>query len=481
MAANGGEASWASLQIQGRDVILLGEAPDAGALHDVRRRILATPGVANLFANTRIRVWGTLTEPTVKPLATKIRRPTLIGTWPSNAAEGLSLELAGELYVLGETEELQTNGANWAFTPSAALPDGRYDVEVTAWTAERSASDQGSHELTIDTVPPPAPHVDRYLGRSLMPELSGQWHPEQAAGLRVEVAGRSYELGKDRELTSTPAGRWTLNVVSPLADGDNEVVATAIDHVGNQQPDRTSNEAFVDRNPPKVPTVERFESSRAFILSGTWAKDDAVDLEVHVAGRVYQLRKGNALKSDEKGRWTLSPTVLPPEGTYDVLVRTRDRAGNVSEDETTDELVIRFLPERDISHAFEEAPRPMTAIMCQAAFKKILAQSPVKFIGRTAKLDPLSLPVLDALAGKAAQCPDARVEISAHTDSVGDFSENRKLTQLRAYAVAAHFARRGITRARLSSVGYGEVRPIASNNTAAGRAKNQRLELYVKR
>ena len=253
MAANGAEASWASVQIQGRDVVLLGEAPDAGALLEVRRRILATPGVANLFSNTRIRVWGTLTEPTVKPLATNIRRPTLIGTWPSNAAEGLSLELAGELYVLGETEALQTNGANWALTPNVELPDGRYNVEVTVWTAERSASDQGTDDLTIDTVPPPAPDVDRYLGRLLMPELSGHWHPEQAAGLMVEVAGRSYELGKDRELTSTPDGRWKLTVVTPLADGDNEVVATAIDHVGNRQPDRTSNEAFVDRTPPKVP------------------------------------------------------------------------------------------------------------------------------------------------------------------------------------------------------------------------------------
>ena len=161
LAVNGEASSWATVQVQGRGVILLGEAPDAGALHDVRRRIAATPGVSNVFANTRIRVWGTLTRPTVKPLATQIRRPTLIGTWPANAAEGLSLELAGELYVLGETGELQTNGANCAFTPSAALPDGRYDVEVTAWTAERSAFDQGSHELTIDTVPPPAPHVDR--------------------------------------------------------------------------------------------------------------------------------------------------------------------------------------------------------------------------------------------------------------------------------------------------------------------------------
>ena len=59
--------------------------------------------------------------------------------------------------------------------------------------------------------------------------------------------------------------------------------------------------------------------------------------------------------------------------------------------------------------------------------------------------------------------------------------ENRILTHQRAYWIANHFVRRGIARDRITSVGYGEVRPIASNNTAAGRAKNERIELYVKR
>lgn len=481
ITASASDASWARVDVEGRDIILQGEAPDTGALHEVRRRILATPGVGNLISQTRIRAWGVLTEPTANALATQKRRPTLDGSWPANAAEGLSVELAGELYVLGESEALSTIGSAWTLTPTQELPDGRYDVEVTVWSAEISASDRSRDELTIDTTPPAAPTVERYFGRSLTPQLSGHWPVQEAARLQVEVAGRIYELGRDPQLTSTSSGRWQLDVQAPLTDGENEIIAKAYDHVGNLQTDGTTNEAFVDRDPPRAPTVDRFESSRTFTLQGTWSEGDAVGLEVQVAGKIYRLGQGDALRSVGQGQWVLTPTILPGEGTYDVVVRSYDRAGNMSDDKTQDELVIKFVPERDLSHTFEEPPRPLTAIMCQGAFKRILRDSPVRFNGRTATLKPRSVHTLDELVGVAARCPNARIEIAAHTDSEGDFAENRALSRLRALNVEMHFARRGISRTRLSSVGYGELRPIASNNTATGRAKNERLELYVKR
>ncbi|MCP5081656.1 MAG: OmpA family protein [Alphaproteobacteria bacterium] len=481
MTASQAEASWAWVQVQGRTVILSGEAPDAGALHAARRAILATPGVSGLVANTRIRVWGGLTPPTVKNLATRAMRPELQGTWPYQAAEGLSIELAGHLYVLGETDALRVAGEDWKLLPTNELSEGSYDVEVTAWQAELSASDNSTKELTIDLTPPPAPKVDPYFGRSRTPQLSGRWPIEQAARLGVAVSGRTYELGSDPELKSNEAGGWVLNLSSPLKAGQNDVVATAYDHVGNGQTDLSSNEAVVDLDPPATPTVQRFQSARAFTLRGTWAQGDAVSLVVAVAGQKYVLGQGASLSIDGDGHWKLSPTNLPGEGTYDVVVRTKDRAGNVSQDQTSNELIIKFVPERDKSEAFEETPRPISAFKCQQGFKRILGNKPVRFIARTAKLERTSIHVLDDLAGLAARCPEARIEIAAHTDAEGDFSQNRRLSRLRAFAVAAHFARRGIDRFRLSSVGYGEVRPIASNNTAEGRAKNQRLELYVKR
>ena len=467
--------------MRGREVVLFGEAPSGEALRDVQALIRSSGGVGTLTSLARLRDWGHLPAPTVAPLATRSRRPVVIGTWSPQAAESMSVELDGVLFVLGEDEGLKVDGNTWRLTPGHDLADGDYDVEVTAWSAQRSASDATSAELTIDTKPPPPPEVASYFGRSLTPKISGRWPIGKATSLSIEVAGRRYTLGKDPELASTPEGVWTLNVSQPLKEGPNDVVATAYDRVGNAQADKTSAELMVDRQPPASPTVDRFESSRAFTLTGTWPEGDAVDLEITLAGQTHKLGQGSALVSDGAGRWRYEPAVLPGEGVYDVVVRARDRAGNVSGDKTKDELVIRFVPERDLSRGLEEAPRPLTPIMCQQAFKRVLSRTPVTFPASETKPTTESKHVLDLLAGIAARCPAARIEVAAHTHAVGDFVENRILTHQRAYWIANHFVRRGIARDRITSVGYGEVRPIASNNTAAGRAKNERIELYVKR
>ncbi|MEM8688234.1 MAG: Ig-like domain-containing protein [Pseudomonadota bacterium] len=472
---------WVRFHVRGRDVVLFGEAPDGEALRSAQALIKSADGVGKLTSLARLRDWGELTPPTVAPLATRSRRPVVSGTWSPEAAETMSVELDGVLFLLGEDESLEVRGNVWRLTPGHDLADGVYDVEVTAWRAQVSASDASSGELTIDTKPPPPPEVAAYFGRSLTPQISGRWPVAKAASLRVEVAGHRYTLGKDPELTSSPSGRWTLNVSAPVKEGVNEVVATAFDQVGNAQADLTSGELMVDRKPPALPTVNRFQSSRAFTLTGSWPEGDAVALELTVDGQTHKLGEGSGLVSAGEGRWRFNPSVLPGEGVYDVVVRTRDRAGNVSKDATTDELVIKFVPERDHAHGLEEAPRPLTSIMCQQAFRQVLARTPVGFAAGATKPEPQSTHVLDKLAGIAARCPAARIEIAAHTHALGDFVENRILTHQRAYWIANHFVRRGISRSRLSSVGYGEVRPIASNNTAAGRAKNERVELYVKR
>lgn len=72
---------------------------------------------------------------------------------------------------------------------------------------------------------------------------------------------------------------------------------------------------------------------------------------------------------------------------------------------------------------------------------------------------------------------DVKVEIQAHTDSQGSSEYNKALSAKRAKSVKAFFVEQGIDSSRISSEGYGEDRPVASNETEEGRAKNRRVEI----
>jgi len=71
------------------------------------------------------------------------------------------------------------------------------------------------------------------------------------------------------------------------------------------------------------------------------------------------------------------------------------------------------------------------------------------------------------------------IEVAGHTDSTGSDSYNQMLSQQRAQAVSNIFIQDGVQPVRLDTVGYGETRPIASNNSEAGRRQNRRVELTL--
>lgn len=71
------------------------------------------------------------------------------------------------------------------------------------------------------------------------------------------------------------------------------------------------------------------------------------------------------------------------------------------------------------------------------------------------------------------------VEVAGHTDSVGTDAYNQGLSERRANAVKDYLTAQGVTASRLTARGYGESRPVASNDTDEGRAENRRVELVV--
>ena len=96
-----------------------------------------------------------------------------------------------------------------------------------------------------------------------------------------------------------------------------------------------------------------------------------------------------------------------------------------------------------------------------------------------ATLKPEAKVVLNEAAALLNKHEKVVVEIAGHTDSTGPEDYNQGLSERRAEAVEDYLTSNGVNASRLSSRGYGESRPVASNDTKEGRAENRRVEMIV--
>ncbi len=87
--------------------------------------------------------------------------------------------------------------------------------------------------------------------------------------------------------------------------------------------------------------------------------------------------------------------------------------------------------------------------------------------------------VLDNFVEFLQENPDLHIDINGHTDNVGDHQKNMTLSQNRAHRVFEYLASRNIAPSRLAYKGFGETKPVASNDTEEGKAKNRRTVFVV--
>jgi OOP family OmpA-OmpF porin len=92
---------------------------------------------------------------------------------------------------------------------------------------------------------------------------------------------------------------------------------------------------------------------------------------------------------------------------------------------------------------------------------------------------PGEIAALRAIADTLKANPRMAIEVGGHTDSVGDIGGNQRLSRRRADAVRQFLVGQGIDPKRLSATGYGEARPVDTNQTDAGRANNRRVEFRI--
>lgn len=88
-------------------------------------------------------------------------------------------------------------------------------------------------------------------------------------------------------------------------------------------------------------------------------------------------------------------------------------------------------------------------------------------------------PVLNSVARVLAEFDETAIVASGHTDSTGSSSTNQTLSENRAASVKSYLVQAGVASGRVQAVGYGERRPIATNDSASGREQNRRVELTL--
>jgi outer membrane protein OmpA-like peptidoglycan-associated protein len=299
-----------------------------------------------------------LAAPTVAPVTTNVATTMIEGTYPE-AATKLTVDLAGKTYTLGTDKELTKGEAGkWMLMPSAPLPDGKYDVIAKVENADGSSMTASTATpVIIDTVPPATPTIAAVSPDTIWPyAISGTWPEGDSKVLSLSLAGKLYALGKDKELISDGAGKFTFMPAIELAPGKYDIDVTVIDASDNINTS-VIREAIViaPAAPPPAPTpaaivlaaptVDRAISDNDHpTITGMWDAKAAKTLSVALAGTVYVLGKDEALTSDESGHWSLKPAKPLANGFYDVVAEVGDGAGALAKDATVGEVEVAVPP-----------------------------------------------------------------------------------------------------------------------------------------
>jgi outer membrane protein OmpA-like peptidoglycan-associated protein len=110
----------------------------------------------------------------------------------------------------------------------------------------------------------------------------------------------------------------------------------------------------------------------------------------------------------------------------------------------------------------------------------LLAQYIVEFNPASAQLTPRGRGILDQVAPLLTASPASFCEIQGHTDSQGEPAANEALSLRRALATKDYLIEKGIAPERLLPKGFGDTRPVASNDTPHGRQLNRRIDFLLK-
>jgi outer membrane protein OmpA-like peptidoglycan-associated protein len=461
---------------------------------------------------------GKLTIDTVAPAASALAEApagapwprALSGTWAEGDGTGLSVKLLDKTYTLGTDPALTSDGkGNFTFDPKVDLKPGSYDLDIIATDAAGNATTttQKAAIVVPEPAPPPppvaeAPSIDPAPDGTNWPyAITGSWPEDKAKSFAIDLAGKEFTLGKDKEVIATNHGKFVFAPVIDLKPGSYDLTFKVGDADGKVTETTVPGAVVVAEAPaaeppaapaatetpaaptpaatPAVemaaPTIESVttDSDRPTV-KGTWPIGTAKGFAVELDGVTHTLGKDADITTDDAGHWTLTPAKPLVNGTYDVIAQANDGNGKTVNDTSSGEVTVNV-------PAPAPAPPAGEPYDCKGNLAKVSANYPVRF--RFNHSD-LAQAYIDAIKNYSdllgdQRCLDIKIEVAGHADEQGTEAYNQKLSEARAKTVIDALVAAKIDASRLKGVGYSKDKPLDPAHTREAHAKNRRVEFSV--
>ncbi len=350
----------------------VGSAPASGSLPGGKLGDVSATGLSvfasDLAGNASPRVPAELRVDTSIPPAPTIA--TIAGDNRINATEaGASVTISGTLDAAYADRPVNVQwgslapraatvtGTAWSITIAAGdIPaDGVQTVRATYVNAAGTTSVEATQPVVIDRVVPGAPSIALNTG-SDSGALGDGITNDNTPTIRVALTGTGAVAGDTIEIRSgttavataavsasdVSAGYVDVTTASLGADGAKTLTATLTDVVGNVSSASASLPITIDTTPPGVPTVASLTTNDTTpTITGTAPAGDA--LTVTVNGVTYPVG-ADLVRSGSTWTLTIPAANALAQGTYDVVARLTDAAGNFTHDTSTNELAVDTTP-----------------------------------------------------------------------------------------------------------------------------------------
>ena len=266
-----------------------------------------------------------------------------------------------------------------------------------------------------------------------------------------------YEIQMDR------VGNALQMEYLPFDKGPSEAADSLIAGIRQAQSDIADLQKTVD-------DLRQYQDRLASQLSITVGSPESDATPQDPMDMAHAIEKSVAVMLAERGKLT------------EQMAAEQNKLSELSEahQEVSAELQIRQKQEQRLAQAKAMIDPTQGEILVSGANDIILRLSGLSFAASKSEITEDHLPLLDKVKQIIALFPESRLVIEGHTDDRGEPASNTQLSEKRAFAIMQYLRQAmSIPSDRIRAIGYGSEKPIASQATTEGRAKNRRIDIVI--